>query len=922
MQETYDPKAVEAAAQAFWNETRAYVVDEKSPKPKFYCLSMLPYPSGALHMGHVRNYTIGDVISRYQRMQGKNVLQPMAWDAFGLPAENAAIKNDTAPAKWTYANIEHMRAQLATLGYAIDWSREFATSKPDYYVHEQRMFVRLFKKGLAYRKQAVVNWDPVDQTVLANEQVVDGRGWRTGAIVEKREIPQWFLKITAYADELLEGLDRMPGWPDAVKIMQRNWIGRSEGLEIDFAVKGETEPLRIFTTRPDTLMGATYLAIAAEHPLAQKAAKEKPLVAAFVEECRHGGTAEADIETQEKKGIDTGLVAIHPVTGEELPIWIANFVLMGYGTGAVMAVPAHDQRDWEFATKYDLLIRMVVVSDAVRDAISELGRDAAKNPDAMSAALGESRAIDVYEPAAAESIVEAFERDIVEKGAFTEYGWLVNSGEYDGLDYRGAFDALAKRFEETGAGTRRVNYRLRDWGVSRQRYWGCPIPIVYCARCGAVPVPEDQLPVVLPEDVEFTGVRSPIKSDPEWRKTTCPDCGGPAERETDTFDTFMESSWYYARYTSPGAADMIDARANYWLPVDQYIGGIEHAILHLLYFRFFHKLLRDEGLVSSDEPATNLLCQGMVIAETFYRDGEASTRELRPDGTETTTVTAVRTWINPADVEIRRDERARVVGAVLKSDGQPVEIGGIEKMSKSKNNGVDPQSMVGKYGADTVRLFSMFAAPPDQSLEWNEAGVEGMARFLRRFWREVTSHAANPDHPVVDASALNAAQKTLRRQVHETIQKVSDDIGRRYAFNTAIAALMELLNAVSKFDDASESGRAVRHEALEAMVLLLNPVTPHISHALWQVLGHSIGPGPLDDRPWPNVDTAALAKDAVTLAVQVNGKLRGTIDVPVSAPREEIERMALAEPKVADFIGGATPKKVIVVPGKIVNVVI
>jgi leucyl-tRNA synthetase len=907
MQETYDPKAVEAAAQAFWNETRAYVVDEKSPKPKFYCLSMLPYPSGALHMGHVRNYTIGDVISRYQRMQGRNVLQPMGWDAFGLPAENAAIKNDTAPAKWTYANIEHMRGQLAMLGYAIDWSREFATSRPDYYVHEQRMFVRLFKKGLAYRKQAVVNWDPVDQTVLANEQVVDGRGWRTGAIVEKREIPQWFLRITAYADELLEGLDRMPGWPDAVKIMQRNWIGRSEGLEIDFAVKGEPEPLRIFTTRPDTLMGATYLAIAAEHPLAQKAAKEKPLVAAFVEECRHGGTAEADIETQEKKGIDTGLVAIHPVTGEELPIWIANFVLMGYGTGAVMAVPAHDQRDWEFATKYDLLIRMVIVSDAVRDAIDELGRDAAKNPDAMSAALGESRAIDVYEPAAAESIVEAFERDIVEKGAFTEYGWLVNSGEYDGLDYRGAFDALAKRFEETGGGTRRINYRLRDWGVSRQRYWGCPIPIVYCAKCGAVPVPEDQLPVVLPEDVEFTGVRSPIKSDPEWRKTTCPDCGGPAERETDTFDTFMESSWYYARYTSPGAKDMIDARANYWLPVDQYIGGIEHAILHLLYFRFFHKLLRDEGLVNSDEPATNLLCQGMVIAETFFRGGK--------DGSKT--------WINPADVEIRRDDRARVVGAVLKSDGQSVEIGGIEKMSKSKNNGVDPQSMVEKYGADTVRLFSMFAAPPDQSLEWNEAGVEGMARFLRRFWREVANHTSRgPVTSSPQPSALSPQQKTLRRQVHETIQKVSDDIGRRYAFNTAIAALMELLNAVSKFDDASEAGRAVRHEALEAMVLLLNPVTPHIAHALWQALGHSIGPGPLDDRSWPTVDTAALAKDVVTLAVQVNGKLRGTIEAPVSASRDEIERMALAEPKVADFVGTATPKKVIVVPGKIVNVVI
>jgi len=906
MQDIYDPRSLEAAAQAFWNDSRAFVVDETSTKPKFFCLSMLPYPSGALHMGHVRNYTIGDVIARYQRMQGKNVLQPMAWDAFGLPAENAAIKNNTAPAKWTYANIEHMRGQLATLGYAIDWSREFATSRPDYYVHEQRMFVRLFKKGLAYRKQSVVNWDPVDQTVLANEQVIDGRGWRTGALVEKREIPQWFLKITAYAEELLHGLDRMPGWPDAVKIMQRNWIGRSEGLEIQFAVNGEPDPLTIFTTRPDTLMGATYLAIAAEHPLALKAAKSKPLVAAFVEECRHGGTAEVDIETQEKKGIDTGLVAIHPVTGEKLPVWIANFVLMGYGTGAVMSVPAHDQRDWEFATKYDLLIKMVVVSDAVRDAVRELGRDAEKNPGAMSAALGETRAIDVYEPAAAESIVEAFERDIIETGAFTEYGWLVNSGDYDGLDYRGAFDALAERFERDGKGVRRVNYRLRDWGVSRQRYWGCPIPIIYCAKCGAVPVPEDQLPVVLPEDVAFTGVRSPIKADPEWRKTTCPDCGGPAERETDTFDTFMESSWYYARYTSPGAKDMVDARANYWLPVDQYIGGIEHAILHLLYFRFYHKLLRDEGLVKCDEPATNLLCQGMVIAETFYRE--------ESDGSKT--------WINPADVEMQRDERARVVGAILKSDGKPVSIGGIEKMSKSKNNGVDPQSMVDKYGADTVRLFSMFAAPPDQSLEWNEAGVEGMARFLRRFWREVTTHAGSPDHPKVDPSSLTAAQKTLRRQVHETIQKVSDDIGRRYAFNTAIAALMELLNAIGKFGDVSDQGRAVRHEALEAMVLLLNPVTPHICHALWQVLGHSIGPGPLEDHAWPSVDVGALAKDAVTLAVQVNGKLRGTIEVAVSASKDEIERLALAEPKVAEFVGGQTPKKIIVVPGKIVNIVV
>ena len=905
MRETYEPQVVEAAAQKFWNDSRAFVVAEQSPKPKFFCLSMLPYPSGALHMGHVRNYTIGDVISRYQRMQGKNVLQPMGWDAFGLPAENAAIKHDTAPAKWTYANIEHMRMQLQAMGYAIDWSREFATCRPDYYVHEQRLFVRLFNKGLAYRKQAVVNWDPVDQTVLANEQVIDGRGWRTGALVEKREIPQWFLKITDYADELLRGLDALPGWPDSVKTMQRNWIGRSEGLEIQFQVEGEATPLTVFTTRPDTLMGVTYLAVAAEHPLALKAARDKPIVAAFIDECRRGGTAEADIETAEKKGIDTGLSAIHPVSGETVPVWIANFVLMGYGTGAVMAVPAHDQRDWEFATKYDLLIKMVIVSDAVRDAIRELGRDAALNTDAMTAALGESRAIDVYEAPGAIGVVEEFERGIIEDGAYTGYGTLVNSGEYSGLEYRAAFDALATRFEKSGQGARRVNYRLRDWGISRQRYWGCPIPIIYCAKCGAVPVPEDQLPVVLPENVAFAGVKSPIKADLQWRKTTCPTCGGAAERETDTFDTFMESSWYYARYTSPGAAeDMVDARANYWLPVDQYIGGIEHAILHLLYFRFFHKLLRDEGLVKSDEPATNLLCQGMVIAETFYRNAK--------DGSKT--------WVNPADVEIQRDGNGRVTGATLKADGHVVGIGGTEKMSKSKNNGVDPQTMVGKFGADTVRLFSMFAAPPDQSLEWNEAGVEGMARFLRRFWREVVTHAGNPDHPAVHQATLNAGQKTLRRQTHETIRKVSDDIGRRYAFNTAIAALMELLNALGKFDDMSDQGRAVRHEALDAMVLLMNPVTPHIAHALWQVLGHI--ETLIEDQPWPKVDIAALARDVVTVAVQVNGKLRGTIEVAVGASREEVETLALSEPRVVEFVAGQAPKKIIVVPGKIVNIVV
>ncbi len=924
----YDPRTVEAAAQAFWARTHAFEAREDDPRPKYYCLSMLPYPSGALHVGHLRNYTIGDVISRFQRMQGKNVLQPLGWDAFGLPAENAAIKNKTAPAKWTYANIEHMRGQLATLGYAIDWTREFATCKPDYYVHEQRMFVRLFNKGLAYRKNSVVNWDPVDQTVLANEQVIDGRGWRTGALVEKREIPQWFLKITAYAQELLDGLDKLPGWPDSVKTMQRNWIGRSEGLEISFAMESDdgsagAEALTVFTTRPDTLMGVTFLSIAAEHPLALRVLQSNPEVAAFVDECRHGGTAEAQIETQEKKGVFTGLYAIHPVSGERVPVWVANFVLMGYGTGAVMAVPGHDQRDWEFAQKYDLPIVMVVVPNDVYDALKEISADVARGGDAMSAAFGGSAPLDMYATSAAVQVVQEFQRGIAEQGAWTERGTCVNSGDLDGMDFEQAFAALATRLGDENRGTVRVNYRLRDWGVSRQRYWGCPIPIIYCAACGAVPVPEDQLPVVLPEDVAFMGTGSPIKADPEWRKTRCPDCDGPAERETDTFDTFMESSWYYARYTSPGAADLVDARANHWLPVDQYIGGIEHAILHLLYFRFFHKLVRDEGLVMSDEPATNLLCQGMVIAETFYRDNADGSKD----------------WINPADVEIERDARGHVVGAKSKADGEPVHIGGTEKMSKSKNNGVDPQVMVDKYGADTVRLFSMFAAPPEQSLEWNEAGVEGMARFLRRLWRDIHQHAAHGRANVAGAGSAGAtagvaapidrsaqpepgnerAHKVLRRQLHEVIGKVGDDLGRRLHFNTAIASLMELMNALGKFAGTDPASRALRQETFEAIVLLLNPITPHLSHALWQVLGH---PETLvEDVAWPKSDAAALQRVHATLAVQVNGKLRGTIEVTVDTAREAIEAAALAEPNVAKFLVGQTVRKVIVVPGKIVNIV-
>ncbi|MEJ5207762.1 leucine--tRNA ligase [Denitratimonas sp. CY0512] len=903
MHETYDPKAVEAAAQQFWSDTRAFEVTEDDGREKFYCLSMFMYPSGSMHMGHVRNYTIGDVISRYQRMLGKNVLQPMGWDAFGLPAENAAIRNNIPPARWTYDNIDHMRGQLKRLGFVYDWSREVTTCTPEYYVHEQRMFVRLMKKGLAYRKNSVVNWDPVDQTVLANEQVIDGRGWRSGALVEKREIPQWFLKITDYAQELLDGLDTLPGWPDSVKTMQRNWIGRSEGLEIAFKLEDSDEEIRVYTTRPDTLMGVSFLSVAAEHPVALAAAEGYDELRYFIGECRQGGTTAADLETQDKRGVFTGRYAIHPVSGERIPVWAANFVLMGYGTGAVMAVPGHDERDWEFAHKYDLPIKMVVVSPAVAEAIAEVQRDVARNDDPMEAALGESAPVDVYSTDEAVRVIEGFERSIQEQGAYTEHGILVNSGEYDGMDFTAAFAALAERFEQEGKGAKRVNFRLRDWGVSRQRYWGCPIPVIYCEKCGALPVPEDQLPVVLPEDVAFSGVLSPIKADPQWRKTTCPGCGGAAERETDTFDTFMESSWYHARYTSPGASDILDARANHWLPVDQYIGGIEHAILHLLYFRFYHKLLRDTGFVQSDEPALNLLCQGMVVAETFYR--------VNPDGSKD--------WFNPSEVVVERDERGRISGATLIADGKPVAVGGVEKMSKSRNNGVDPQSMIEKYGADTVRLFSMFAAPPELSLEWNEAGVEGMSRFLRRLWAQVHRHAAQGAVGALDLSALTPAQKTLRRQLHETIQKVSDDYGRRLAFNTAIAAVMEFLNALGKFDDDSANGRALRHEALRCVLLLLNPITPHAAHALWQVLGQ--GETLLEDQPFPKVDPDALQRDTQTVAVQVNGKLRATIELAVGTSREDAEAAALAEPAVASYLEGKAVAKVIVVPGKIVNIV-
>ena len=819
MDAQYRPDQVEQEAQQYWENARSFKVTEQPGKETFYCLSMFPYPSGRLHMGHVRNYTIGDVISRYQRMLGKNVLQPMGWDAFGLPAENAAIKNNTAPAPWTYQNIDYMRGQLKRLGFGYDWDRELATCTPQYYRWEQWFFTQLFEKGLVYRKQSTVNWCPNDQTVLANEQVIEGCCWRCDTPVEQKDIPQWFIKITDYADELLNDLDQLDGWPEQVKAMQKNWIGRSEGVELDFAIEGPqgNELLRVYTTRPDTLMGVSYMAVAAGHPLAKAAAERDPEVAAFVDECQHAGVAEADIATMEKKGIFTGVYARHPITGKDVPVWVANFVLMSYGTGAVMAVPAHDQRDFEFAHKYGLPINQVI-----------------------EPANGETQDLD--------------------NEAFTAKGRLVNSGEFDGLTSEQAFDAIAAWLSERGLGEKKVNYRLRDWGVSRQRYWGAPIPMRSLEDGTQVPVPEDELPVVLPEDVRMDGVTSPIKADPEWAKTQHQ--GQPAFRETDTFDTFMESSWYYARFTCPDEDQaMLDpARANYWLPVDQYVGGIEHAILHLLYARFFHKLLRDTGLVESDEPFKRLLCQGMVL-----KDGA--------------------------------------------------------KMSKSKGNTVDPQQMIEEFGADTVRLFMMFAAPPEQSLEWNDSGVEGAHRFLKRLWRLVAEHVEGGPAPALDPATLDDSGKTLRRKTHETIQKVSDDISRRYTFNTAIAAVMELSNEISRsFNEGDDEGpaRAVRQEALEAAVLLLSPIVPHAAHALWHALGHDEA---VIDAAWPAVDESALVKDTLEMVVQVNGKVRAKLTVPANADKESVEALAREEANVVRFTEGKTIRKVIVVPGKLVNIV-
>ena len=859
MQEQYRPDMIEPKVQQYWAENKVFKAIKDESKEKYYCLSMFPYPSGRLHMGHVRNYTIGDVISRYQRMLGKNVLQPFGWDAFGLPAEGAAIKNKTAPAKWTYENIAYMKKQLQLLGFGFDWDREIATCKPDYYKWEQWFFTELYKKGLVYKKTSTVNWCPNDETVLANEQVHEGCCWRCDTPVEQKEIPQWFIKITDYAEQLLGGLDTLPQWPDMVKTMQRNWIGRSEGVEITFDVANTNEKVAVYTTRPDTFYGVSYLGIAAAHPLASLAAQNNSELAAFIQEAKNAKVAEADLATMEKKGMATGLFAIHPLTGEKLPIWVANFVLMHYGTGAVMAVPAHDQRDFEFAQKYGLQIKQVI------------------------------------EPIADEEI------DLT-KLAFVEHGKLVNSAEFDGLDFDGAFNGIADKLEKLGVGKRQVNYRLRDWGVSRQRYWGAPIPMLTLENGDVVPAPMEDLPIILPEDVVMDGVKSPIKADLNWAKTTLN--GAPALKETDTFDTFMESSWYYARYTCPQYQNgMLDAEeANYWLPVDQYIGGIEHATMHLLYFRFFHKLLRDAGFVTSDEPADKLLCQGMVLADAFYY----------------TSPTNERIWVSPTQVTLERDEKGRIIKAT-DPEGRELVHSGMTKMSKSKNNGIDPQEMVEKYGADTVRLFMMFASPAEMTLEWQESGVEGAKRFLGRVWNLVYQYQQNPAKTSLDLTALSAEQKVLRREVHKTIAKVSDDIGRRQTFNTAIAAVMELMNKLTKASLDSEQDRAVMAEALSAVVRMLYPITPHICFELWQALGNESA---IDTAEWVKADEAAMVEDEKLIVVQVNGKVRGKVTVAADADEDTVKTIAFADENVKKFIDNQHIVKVIYVVGKLLNVVV
>ncbi|WP_180031510.1 leucine--tRNA ligase [Acinetobacter sp. YH12245] len=865
----YQASAIEPQVQQDWKSRKAFKVADTVEGPRRYILSMFPYPSGKLHMGHVRNYTIGDVISRFHRLKGETVLQPMGWDAFGLPAENAAIAHQVAPAKWTFENIDYMRNQLKKLGLSVDWDREFATCTPEYYRWEQWLFVQLYKKGLIYRKLSTVNWDPVDQTVLANEQVENGRGWRSGALVEKRDIPMYYFRITDYAQELLDDLETLKdGWPQQVLTMQRNWIGRSQGMEITFPSANPevyADGLTVFTTRADTLMGVTYVAVAAEHPMALKAAENNPELQAFIEECRMGSVAEADLATAEKKGMATGLSVKHPVTGEEVPVWIANYVLMSYGSGAVMAVPSHDERDFEFANKYGLTIKQVIDAKGAEDT--------------------------------------DFDATQWQEWYGSKDGKLVNSGEFDGLDFQGAFDAFLAKLEPQGLANVKVQFRLRDWGVSRQRYWGCPIPMINCDKCGQVPVPEDQLPVVLPTDVVPDGSGNPLNKMPEFYETTCACCGGDARRETDTLDTFVESSWYYARYASPDFTDgMVKPEAGQtWLPVNQYIGGVEHAILHLLYARFFHKLMRDEGVVQGNEPFTNLLTQGMVLADTYYRESESGKK----------------TWFNPADIELERDEKGRITSAKYKGDGQDVIVGGQEKMSKSKNNGIDPQAIIDQYGADTARVFMMFAAPPDQSLEWSDAGVEGANRFLKRVWRLATGFLEKGNTATeFNKAKLSTAAQDLRRKTHETIQKVGDDIERRHAFNTAIAAMMELLNANNKFEAKDDNDVAVARESITTLLTLLAPFAPHLSQTLLAQFGIE-----LTQAQFPQVDESALTRNTQTIVVQVNGKLRGKLEVSVDASKDDILAQAKALPEVQQFLTGPT-KKEIVVPNKLVNLVV
>jgi leucyl-tRNA synthetase len=867
MQERYEPASVEAEAQQFWDTQRCFEAREDSTREKYYCLCMFPYPSGRLHMGHVRNYTIGDVLARFMRMNGKNVLQPMGWDAFGLPAENAAMANRVPPAKWTFDNIAHMKAQLKSLGFALDWRREITTCRPEYYRWNQWLFLRMLEKGIAYLKTGVVNWDPVDKTVLANEQVIDGRGWRTGAPVEKREIPMYYLKITDYAADLLDALGHMPGWPDRVRAMQANWIGKSQGVRLGFPYdiaglgadgKGV---LHAFTTRADTLMGVTFCAVAAEHALAVWAARDNARLAAFIEECKRGPAIESELATQEKKGMPTGLAVRHPITGAAIPVWVGNYVLMSYGEGAVMGVPAHDERDFEFAKKYHLPIKPVI--------------DVA----------GREYSVESWAP------------------WYAEHGRCINSGIYDGLDHQAAVDAIAADLGRAGLGEKQTTWRLRDWGISRQRYWGCPIPMIHCANCGTVPVPDDQLPVVLPVNLVPDGSGNPLLKDESFLAVACPRCGGKARRETDTMDTFVDSSWYFLRYAcSDNDEAALDSRVRYWAPVDQYIGGIEHAILHLLYSRFWTRVMREMGSVDFKEPFSNLFTQGMVLNEVFFRKPEAGRVE----------------YFNPADVEVL-DQPGQPRVAVLRSDGQAVESGGVVTMSKSKNNGVDPQALVDEFGADTARLFTMFAAPPEQTLEWSDEGVQGAYRFIKRLWKAVHDHVTQGEAPALDKEALTEAQRAIRRQAHHTLAKITDDIGRRRTFNTAIAAAMELLNALAKHPQKSPQDRSVVHEALEIAVLGLSPIIPHVTHALWRALGHVTA---LIDEPWMTVDAAALQTSSIAMVVQVNGKLRGHISVPAGAGEDTVRAAALADPHVQKFIGAAAIRKVIIVPGKLVNIVV